>query len=393
MFDLKRLNRILEVNEKYGYALVEPGVSYFQLHRHLRQIGSKLWIDPAAPGWGGVMGNALEHGAGYTPYGDHFVMQCGMEVVLADGEIVRTGQGAIESSKHWQSTKHAAGPHFDGMFTQSNFGVVTKMGIWLMPEPPGYKPFMITYEREEDLAAIFDAVKPLKVNQVIPNAAVAVDLLWEVSAKTTRRHYFDGKGPIPDSIRKKIASDHGLGMWNFYAALYGPPPIIENNWKLVEEAMMSIPGAKLHLNRDNDPAWDYRVRDLGEIVRAPETFTEWLARLGLDELGERRLSELSGGEQKAAHLAMAFASLAEPFGTLLLLDEPAASLDVGRQMLTASAIRRFAQAGGATVVATHDLSFARSCDIVVILAEGRLVGVGAPSSALAPEIIAATWGA
>ena len=140
-------------------------------------------------------------------------------------------------------------------------------------------------------------------------------------------------------------------------------------------------------------AWDYRVRDLGEIVRAPEIFTEWLARLGLDELGERRLSELSGGEQKAAHLAMAFASLAEPFGTLLLLDEPAASLDVGRQMLTASAIRRFAQAGGATVVATHDLSFARSCDIVVILAEGRLVGVGAPSSALTPEIIAATWGA
>ena len=140
-------------------------------------------------------------------------------------------------------------------------------------------------------------------------------------------------------------------------------------------------------------AWDYRVRDLGEIVRAPETFTEWLARLGLDGLGERRLSELSGGEQKAAHLAMAFASLAEPFGTLLLLDEPAASLDVGRQMLTASAIRRFAQAGGATVVATHDLSFARSCDIVVILAEGRLVGVGAPSSALTPEIIAATWGA
>ena len=140
-------------------------------------------------------------------------------------------------------------------------------------------------------------------------------------------------------------------------------------------------------------AWDYRVRDLGEIVRAPETFTEWLARLGLDELGERRLSDLSGGEQKAAHLAMAFASLAEPFGTLLLLDEPAASLDVGRQMLTASAIRRFAQAGGATVVATHDLSFARSCDIVVILAEGRLVGVGAPSSALTPEIIAATWGA
>jgi len=76
----------------------------------------------------------------------------------------------------------------------------------------------------------------------------------------------------------------------------------------------------------------------------------------------------------------------------LLLDEPADSLDVGRQRLAASAIRRFAQAGGATVVATHDLSFARSCDVVVILAEGRLVGVGAPSSALTADVIAATWG-
>ncbi|MFD2429542.1 FAD-binding protein [Sphingobium scionense] len=67
MLDLRRMNRVIEVNEKYGYALVEPGVSYMQLYRHLRQIGSKLWIDPAAPAWGGVMGNALEHGAGYTP--------------------------------------------------------------------------------------------------------------------------------------------------------------------------------------------------------------------------------------------------------------------------------------------------------------------------------------
>jgi iron complex transport system ATP-binding protein len=89
---------------------------------------------------------------------------------------------------------------------------------------------------------------------------------------------------------------------------------------------------------------------------------------------------------------MTFASLAEPFGAVLLLDEPADSLDVARQVLAAGAIRRFAQAGGATIVATHDLSFARTCDIVVILAEGRLVGVGDPSSALTPAVIAATWG-
>ena len=139
-------------------------------------------------------------------------------------------------------------------------------------------------------------------------------------------------------------------------------------------------------------AWDYRVRDLGEIVGSPDTYTECLTRLSLAELSDRRLTQLSGGEQKAVLLAMTFAALAEPFGAVLLLDEPAASLDIARQALVAAEIRRFAQAGGAAIVATHDLSIARSCDLVVVLAEGRLTAAGDPSTALTPDVIAATWG-
>jgi branched-chain amino acid transport system ATP-binding protein len=103
--------------------------------------------------------------------------------------------------------------------------------------------------------------------------------------------------------------------------------------------------------------------------------------------------QLSGGEQKAAHLAMAFASLDEPYGALLLLDEPTASLDLTRQVLVAAVLRRFAQAGGTVIVATHDLAFARTCDAVLVLAEGRAIGLGAPSAELTPTVIAATWGA
>lgn len=139
-------------------------------------------------------------------------------------------------------------------------------------------------------------------------------------------------------------------------------------------------------------AWDYRVRDLGDIVGNPAGFAEWLKELRLGESGERRLSELSGGEQKGAHLAMAFAALAEPFDGALLLDEPAAALDLGRQESVRRAVRSFAHAGAACVVATHDLSFARDCDLVIVLAEGRLVAAGPPASALTPGIIAEVWG-
>src|SRR3979411_2848193 len=69
VLDLKRMNRILEVNEENAYALVEPGVSYFDLYRYIRERKLKLWIDCADPGWGSLMGNALDRGSGYTlPY-------------------------------------------------------------------------------------------------------------------------------------------------------------------------------------------------------------------------------------------------------------------------------------------------------------------------------------
>ena len=65
-----------------------------------------------------------------------------MEVMLADGTLVRTGFGAIDGSREWQAYKWPFGPNWDGIFTQSNFAIVTKVGIWLMPEPEGMAGFI-----------------------------------------------------------------------------------------------------------------------------------------------------------------------------------------------------------------------------------------------------------
>ena len=46
--------------------------------------------------WGSVIGNALDHGIGYTPYGLHARNLCGLEVVLPDGGLLRTGMGAMQ---------------------------------------------------------------------------------------------------------------------------------------------------------------------------------------------------------------------------------------------------------------------------------------------------------
>ncbi len=125
VLDLKRMNTILEVNERNAYALVEPGVSYFDLYRHIQEKRLKLWLDVPDPGWGSLVGNSLDHGTGYTPlpFRDHFESHWGMEVVLANGEVLRTGMGAVPKAQTWQQFKYGLGTYVDGLFSQSNFGV------------------------------------------------------------------------------------------------------------------------------------------------------------------------------------------------------------------------------------------------------------------------------
>src|SRR6202790_4584944 len=56
--DLKRMNRVIEVNEPNAFALVEPGVSYFDLYRHIQERHLKVWLDVPDPGWGSPVGNS-----------------------------------------------------------------------------------------------------------------------------------------------------------------------------------------------------------------------------------------------------------------------------------------------------------------------------------------------
>ena len=146
VLDLKRMNRVLEVNERNAYALVEPGVSYFDLYRSHPGAKAQGLDRLPDPGWGSLIGNALDHGGGYTEpqFRNHFDSHCGMEVVLANGELLRTGMGAMPARRPGSNTSRGYGPWIDGMFSQSNFGVVTKMGFWLMPEPDAYLTGTVT---------------------------------------------------------------------------------------------------------------------------------------------------------------------------------------------------------------------------------------------------------
>jgi 4-cresol dehydrogenase (hydroxylating) flavoprotein subunit len=66
---LRNMNRVLEINEECAYAVVEPGVRWFDLYEEIKAGGHRLMLSIADVGWGSVVGNTLDHGVTYMPYG------------------------------------------------------------------------------------------------------------------------------------------------------------------------------------------------------------------------------------------------------------------------------------------------------------------------------------
>lgn len=222
-----RMNRILEVDERLGFAVVEPGVTYQAMYDELVRRGNRLMLDvTSGPPQGGMIGNALDKGAGYTPYFDHFGFACGMEVVLGNGEILRTGDGALDGSGliNWHTSKYSFGPILDGLFTQSNYGIVTRMGIWLLPRPPAVRSFHFAFEEDDDLEEIVELCRPLKLSNFVPTLfRVANDLyLCGSEGESPEYRASGGKRSISDEGRRALRKHHGLGAWTVSGAFYGP---------------------------------------------------------------------------------------------------------------------------------------------------------------------------
>lgn len=253
----KRMNKILKIDAHNASCVVEPGVSYFALYEEIQKRRLPLWIDTPDLGGGSVLGNAIDRGVGYTPMGDHFANHCGMEVVLPNGEILRTGMGALPGKDGvdnpcWQSFQPAYGPYSDGIFSQSNFGVVTKMGFWLMHET-GHQSYMFTFPREDDFPRIVEAIRPLAQKGILGNIPQLRHVAQELNVQGfPKTHWYSGNGPVPADIIHKHAAQLPCGdcSWVFYGTQYGDATSIKTQLDIIRGRFSSIAGSKFFLPSD-----------------------------------------------------------------------------------------------------------------------------------------------
>ena len=240
VLDLTRMKKI-EVDVENGTVLVEPGVSFFDLYDYLQQRKIPLWLSVPGNSWGSVAGNALDRGVGYTPYGDHAARICGLEVVLPDGDLVRTGMGAIGSGKTWQLYKPGFGPSWDTMFCQSNLGIVTKLGLWLMPEPESVLGFNIDVDKPDDLGWLIDTLAPLRREGILQQSPSIGNWLRAAATMTTRDQWAKPGQPLDDKIIAAIRRKFRIGWWGVTLRFYGPTDITEATARVVQKAFNGKP--------------------------------------------------------------------------------------------------------------------------------------------------------
>ncbi|KAK3314352.1 hypothetical protein B0H66DRAFT_523843 [Apodospora peruviana] len=253
ILDLHRMDKIIEINEEYAYAIVEPGVTFIQLYEEIQRRKLNLWLSVPAIGWGSVVGNTLERGLGYTPEAVHYKHQCGMEVVLPNGDLMRTGSGAMEDSKVWPLYSGGFGPGLDGIFFQSNYGIVTKMGIHMSPAPEAYTRIMVEVPNEADLVPLVGAMTELMRRRIVANPPQLFDqrvLIIEQIPQDPRvpemlGPYVTLEHHIPDELVEKVSKMLGLPAWRSAFALYGPPEAQAGLVEAVKRRFAKVEGAKV----------------------------------------------------------------------------------------------------------------------------------------------------
>jgi glycolate oxidase len=165
---LTRMKRMLEVNCRDRYAVVEPGVVNKWLTEHLKPQPYHFAPDPSSQGACTIGGNAATNSGGphTLKYGVTVNHVLGLELVLPDGQVVQTG-GAAEDPPGYDLTGVIVG-------SEGTFGITTKLWVRLTRNPEAYRTLLGVFETVDDAT---NTISDIIGAGIIPGALEMLDQL------------------------------------------------------------------------------------------------------------------------------------------------------------------------------------------------------------------------
>ena len=242
VLDLSALDRILELDMNNGTVRVEPGVTFAALQERLKQEGLAYHL----PAFGGptdasVLANALERGEGIGAYGDRFGLMWDFDVALTTGERLRTGHSRTGAQSTANIHARPAGPLLEGLFSQSNFGIVLSATMALQPTMPYAAAIMAEIGTNEALEAAVPVLRRLITSGMIAPQSL---VLWDSAKRAS-------------SLVGRYASDadallSGPKQWGASALIFAPHPELMKWTEQVVWSEFSSISSDVHMQSDRD---------------------------------------------------------------------------------------------------------------------------------------------
>ena len=238
--DLSPLKTIIPNNKKAGLVTVQPGVTQQDLFDFLQENDWPFMVPVTGAGPNcSILGNALERGYGITPRTDHFAAANALKAYLPHPNLCHTkfesAVSALDGSSYDyidKTFKWGLGPYIDGLFTQSNFGIVTEMTIRLAPKPKHFSAF---YLQVFDLEKFTDAVALIEQTLLESDGIVgSINLMDRRRLVSMVAQNPNGRGQhsvMTDRQVEAIASEQRLPHWMIVGTIYGSKKVVSGTQK------------------------------------------------------------------------------------------------------------------------------------------------------------------
>lgn len=195
VLDMARMNRILEIRIEDRLVVVQPGVVYAQLQKALDPYDFHFPPDPASGKVATLGGNVATNAGGLrgAKYGTTRDYVLGLEVVLADGEILKTGSRTMKCVSGYDLTRLFVG-------SEGTLGVITEITLKINPKPKSTATCSATFQEIKDAG---EAISEIMRSGITPSV---LEILDEQCLLALNRH---GGQTLPEAAAMVLAEADG----------------------------------------------------------------------------------------------------------------------------------------------------------------------------------------